>query len=100
MATCATLSAMERIGIRELRNRVSEVIRRVHRGERILITSNGLPVAEIGPVTGHRMQTIEDLAEAGLIRLPRSQDRKPAPPPMKARSGVGIAEVLEDLRSR
>ncbi|MGH8923284.1 MAG: type II toxin-antitoxin system Phd/YefM family antitoxin [Acidimicrobiia bacterium] len=91
---------MERIGIRELRNRVSEVIRRVHGGERIIITSNDLPVAELGPVTGGRTNTIEDLAEAGLIRLPRSQNRRPAPPPVKARNGVRIIEVLEDLRSR
>lgn len=91
---------VDRIGIRELRNQVSEVIRRVRRGERILITSNGVPVAELGPVTEGRAGSLEELAEAGLLRLPRSPERKPDPKPLLVTNGLTSTEVLEDLRSR
>lgn len=92
--------SVERIGVRELRNQVSEVIRRVRSGERILITSNGVPVAELGPVTGGRADSLEELAEAGLLRLPRAPGRKSDPGPLRVTNGLTSAEVLKDLRSR
>lgn len=45
---------MATIPQRELRNNVSEVLRRAERGERLTITVNGRPVAELGPVTTRR----------------------------------------------
>jgi len=35
---------------RELRNHTAEVLRRVEEGERVEITVNGRPVAELGPI--------------------------------------------------
>ncbi len=43
-----------RIPQRELRNNVSEVLRRAERGERLTITVDGRPVAELGPLTRPR----------------------------------------------
>ena len=40
---------MPTIPQRELRNRVSEVLRRAERGEEFVITIDGRPVAELGP---------------------------------------------------
>ncbi|MPZ54287.1 MAG: type II toxin-antitoxin system prevent-host-death family antitoxin [Acidimicrobiia bacterium] len=90
---------MKQIGIRELRNRTSELVRRVRGGERILITSNGIPVAELGPVTTSG-ETIEELAANGLIRLPQSDGSRPTPTPVPARPGVTSDQVLADVRSR
>jgi prevent-host-death family protein len=39
---------------RELRNHTAEVLRRVERGERLHITVNGRPVAELGPIASRR----------------------------------------------
>lgn len=36
---------------RELRNHTADVLRRVERGERVRITVNGHPVAELGPLS-------------------------------------------------
>lgn len=44
---------MTTIPQRELRNRVSDVLRRAQQGEHFLITVDGRPVAELGP---HRPQ--------------------------------------------
>jgi prevent-host-death family protein len=38
------------VSIRDLRNRGGEVIERVRRGERLTITSDGRPVAELSPL--------------------------------------------------
>jgi len=45
---------MATIPQRELRNNVSEVLRRAEAGERITITVDGRPVAELGPLSGAR----------------------------------------------
>lgn len=40
---------MRVVGIRELKNRLSEFLRFVRRGERVLVTDRGRVVAELGP---------------------------------------------------
>jgi prevent-host-death family protein len=41
---------MAEVSIRDLRNRGREVIERVRRGERLTVTSDGRPVAELSPL--------------------------------------------------
>jgi len=51
-----------RIPQRDLRNNLSEVLRRAERGERLTITVDGRPVAELGPLTRpHRLAGAEQL---------------------------------------
>ncbi len=45
---------MTTIPQRELRNSVSDVLRRAERGERFTVTVDGRPVAELGPLVGAR----------------------------------------------
>jgi prevent-host-death family protein len=53
---------------RELRNNVGQVLRRAEAGERIVVTVDGRPVAELGPVSGSRtvatMATLRGIAKA------------------------------------
>ncbi len=73
-----------RVPQRELRNNVSEVLRRAERGERLTITVNGRPVAELGPLTHeHRL--------AGAEQLRRILGNNPVDPEW--------AEDLEHLRA-
>ncbi len=46
---------------RELRNNISEVLRRAEAGERIVVTVDGRPVAELGPLSGSRTATMQTL---------------------------------------
>ncbi len=52
---------MATIPQRELRNNVSEVLRRAEAGERIVVTVDGRPVAELVPFSGNRAATMRTL---------------------------------------
>jgi prevent-host-death family protein len=57
---------MATIPQRELRNNVGEVLRRAEAGERIVVTVNDRPVAELGPVRGNRpVATLRTLRALG-----------------------------------
>jgi prevent-host-death family protein len=60
---------MSEVSIRELRNRGGEVIERVARGERLLVTRDGHAVAELRPL-GRPAATAAVLVER-WSRLPR-----------------------------
>jgi antitoxin (DNA-binding transcriptional repressor) of toxin-antitoxin stability system len=47
----ATLRFMGTVGLRELKNSLSEMVRRVRSGEEILVTDRGQVVAELRPPT-------------------------------------------------
>ncbi len=48
---------MERVGARELKQHTGEVIARIQRGERLLLTHRGSPIAVISPIN---QDAIED----------------------------------------
>ena len=93
---------VERIGIRELRIHTSRAVRRAMSGERIVITVNGAPVAQLGPLNaGSGAASVDDLVAAGLLRRPRSASPPPAPAPVAAPTpGTTSTEVLREHRSR
>jgi prevent-host-death family protein len=81
---------MARVGIRELRQRASELLRRVENGEHIEITDRGRPVAVLVPVPGDplaRLRAAGDLvpAEGRLDDLP---DPLPLAPDVEPPSSV------------
>jgi prevent-host-death family protein len=85
-----------RVGIRELRNDVAAVVRRAGAGERIVVTVDGRPVAQLGPVEPVGEPTIEDLVASGAIVAPRRvapAAPEPVDPPVDARTGPVIDEL-------
>ena len=72
---------MNAVGLRELKNRLSEYVDRVKAGEAVLVTDRGQPVAELRPVstTDHaksRRLSLAVLARAGLLTLGKPNHRK------------------------
>ena len=64
---------MRAVGIRELKNRLSEYLRRVQEGERVLVTDRGRVIAELRP-PGEPGESVKypglhELARQGLVRL-------------------------------
>lgn len=93
--------AMERIGVRELRNQASRVVRRASSGERMVITVDGVPAAQIGPLNdGGPSRTLDDLIAAGLV-LPSRAKAGPGPArPVRAPGGRTTTEILREHRDR
>lgn len=98
---CVHLCYMSVIGVRELRNNVSSVLRRARAGERLVVTVDGRPVAQLGPLTpGPTGATLWDLAAAGLIEPPRRPDRPPEPAPLPLPADLSADRMLEAVRGR
>ncbi len=91
---------MASVGIRELRQRASEVLRRVEAGETIEITDRGRPVAVLTPVTSEgplaRLRSTSEIEapEADLDDLPMPL---PLPPGQEPPSAV-LARLRADER--
>jgi antitoxin (DNA-binding transcriptional repressor) of toxin-antitoxin stability system len=55
VARCATIPRMAReISQRELRNDSGEIMRQLERGETFVVTRNGVPVGQLGPLRRRR----------------------------------------------
>jgi prevent-host-death family protein len=89
---------VERVGIRELRNSVAAVVRRAGAGERLVVTVDGVPAAQLGPLEAPAAPSLDDLVAAGLAHPPGRRDR-PAPPPAEdAPVDVRPERALDELR--
>ncbi len=91
--------SLARVGIRDLRNNVAAIVRRAASGERVVITSDGVPVAVLGPITpGVAGVTIDDLIAAGLLVPPGRLDHPPEPDPVSLPVDTRSTRVLDELR--
>lgn len=59
---------MVEIGLREVRQNASELVRRAQAGERLTITVSGRPAASLGPVNAASWVTWEAVAEVFAVR--------------------------------
>ena len=92
---------VERIAVRELRNQASRVVSRARSGERLIITVDGVPAAEIGPVgPADRGTSMAELIAVGAVLGPRVAAAPRPPEPVRAPSGLSSAGVLRELRER
>lgn len=83
-------------GIRELRQRASELLRRVEAGETIEITDRGRPVAVLAPLPNQR--PIDRLRVSGDLE-PAGADLKDLPEPLPLAPGTEPpSSVLDRLR--
>jgi prevent-host-death family protein len=82
------------MGIRELRDSLTQTIRRVQRGETIEVTHHGAPVAVLAPVPADRL---ERLVAAGEVARGRPLDRLPRRFPITGEQTA--SQALEDDRA-
>jgi len=84
------------IGVRELKQRLSEILDRAAAGELIRITDRGRAKAIIGPVPG--IVSLRAGLDAGWIAPPESSD--PPRRVTRARARATVAQALSDDRGR
>jgi prevent-host-death family protein len=83
------------VGVAELRQNLSRYLRRVERGERLLVTDRNRPVAELGPppTTGSALDRL--IAEDRVSR----PLRRGLPPPLKLTGDArALSRALDEIR--
>ncbi len=88
---------MVEVGVRELRDNLSEYLRRVARGEHLRVTMHGRPVADVMPAgTDDRDRHFQDLAAQGRASLPTAPP--PDDPPTPVRASRFASQIILDER--
>jgi prevent-host-death family protein len=89
---------MTSVGVRELRQRASELLRRVEAGESIEITDRGRPVAVLGPLP--QGGALERLRAQGEVESASVEfDDLPLPlPPLGELPSTRLARLRRDER--
>jgi prevent-host-death family protein len=85
------------LGVRELRADLASAVRRAAAGERIVVTANGRPAAQLAPLDA-AAPVLEQLVASGALVPPRRTSRWRPPPPVAVWSGVRIDRALRELR--
>ena len=94
-----THESLVRVGVRDLRANVAALVRRAASGERVVITSDGVPVAVLGPLApAADGVTMDDLVAAGLVVPPGRPDRPDPPEPASLPIDTRSSRVLDELR--
>jgi len=78
---------MPEIGAYEAKTRFSELLRRVEKGERFVITRHGLPVAVLEPVPSRRRRNVEEVIQ-DILEFGREHSL----------GGLTIKELIEEGR--
>jgi prevent-host-death family protein len=63
---------MRQVGLREMRQNASDLVRRAQAGEQIMITVAGRAAASLGPVSPRTWRRWDDIAE--IFALPSDED--------------------------
>ncbi len=89
---------MATVGVRELRDHLSNYLRRVREGELLVITDRGKPIGELSPAEGRKnVELAFRLVRRGMARWsggkPRGLIRAP-----RSRGGLVSAAVIQDRR--
>lgn len=95
---------MRSVGLKTLKNKLSEYVRIAAGGEVVLITDRERVVAELGPPASTRASSISDamLADAvrtGLVTPPFRHGPPPVTPPVAPLSAI-LAELAGDRDDR
>jgi len=94
---------MKKVGVRQLKNRLSAYLRQVRRGATILVTDRGKPVARIAPPDEEAKEksledVLQEMAAAGHLRLPAHPKPFSDFKPIRARGKPASQMIIEDRR--
>jgi prevent-host-death family protein len=92
MNEVVTMVDHERLGVRELKAKLSSYLERVKAGETIMVTDRGVPVAEIRPVGAARV--LDELIAAGLASRGTQSGWLPEPIPIQGT----VMDLLDEER--
>ena len=83
------------VGVRELKNSLSQYLDRVRNGEVVIVTDRGRPVARLSAVDASD-DRLAELVAAGLVRTPASPTRHV--PVRRTRPKGSVSELVAEQR--
>jgi prevent-host-death family protein len=86
---------MREIGVRQLKQSLSETLRAVGRGEQVRVTLRGRPVADIVPARAASDDRLRALVAEGRV-VPPARARPPRPPKLARAERSASALVLAE----
>jgi antitoxin (DNA-binding transcriptional repressor) of toxin-antitoxin stability system len=89
------------VSVRELKDHLSEYLRRVQTGERVVVTDRKRAIAELGPVTRRRMTQAQWLAfldERGELTRARRPRKFADVKPTRIRGRLLSSTILDERR--
>ena len=86
-----------RVGVRELKSRLSEYLRRVKTGQTIVITDHGRPVGRIVPAERPLEARLGAMIEAGALAW-SGQKLEPMVPVAQVQADHSVADLLIEDR--
>ena len=89
------------IGIRELKNNLSQYIRRVEAGERVVVTAHGRVVAELVRPCGAADGQLAQMIASGVVRTPvENGDPLEGSPEIRLPAGTAASLINGDRDER
>jgi antitoxin (DNA-binding transcriptional repressor) of toxin-antitoxin stability system len=94
---------MKAVGLRELKNHLSDYVRQVRNGEEVLVTDRGAVVAELRPpgraaMTGALPAGLVDLAARGLVAIGAPNEASAYPALPRVLAPGRLASLLDEER--
>ncbi|MCA1707875.1 MAG: type II toxin-antitoxin system prevent-host-death family antitoxin [Actinobacteria bacterium] len=92
---------MRELGVRELKQSLSQILHAVGRGEQIRVTLRGKPIADIVPAReAERDDRLRELVAQGRVQLPGRAHPARAPRPAPARRSASNLVLAERKAKR
>jgi prevent-host-death family protein len=86
-----------RVGVRDLKSRLSKYLRQVSQGQTVIITDHGRPVGRLSPVDQPLDERIKSLQDAGLVAW-NGQKLKPVTPAAINHGERQVSDILVEMR--
>jgi prevent-host-death family protein len=87
-----------RVGMRELKAKLSEYLRRVKRGETILVTERGKTIGQIVPIKPTLEEKLQSVVDAGLAEW-NGKKVKPGKPVAVNRGKKQVSDLVTEDRN-
>jgi prevent-host-death family protein len=86
-----------RVGVRDLKARLSKYLRQVSQGQTVIITDHGRPVGRLSPIDQPLDERLKSLQDAGLVTW-NGQKLKSVTPAAVNNSDRQVSDLLVEMR--
>jgi len=92
------MDGVNKVAMSVLRKELAGFLRRAKNGERMIITVDGKPIAQIGPLEPNGSLDMDQLVASGLVNEPTSVSSTNKPAQMAFPIDVSIETILLEMR--